>query len=66
MRRHPAKRVCFPGGMRDADENLQETAIREAEESAKRLPELPVYDDGTKTASELVLTKITVAVLSRY
>ncbi|KAK6057690.1 hypothetical protein COOONC_04752 [Cooperia oncophora] len=31
MRRHPGE-VCFPGGMRDADENLQETAIREAEE----------------------------------
>ncbi|WKX91214.1 hypothetical protein Q1695_009778 [Nippostrongylus brasiliensis] len=31
LRRHPGE-VCFPGGMRDADENLQETAIREAEE----------------------------------
>lgn len=31
LRRHPGE-VCFPGGMRDADENLQETAVREAEE----------------------------------
>ncbi|PIO63176.1 hypothetical protein TELCIR_15238 [Teladorsagia circumcincta] len=35
MRRHPGE-VCFPGGMRDADENLQETAIREAEEVGRR------------------------------
>ncbi|XGW21170.1 hypothetical protein V3C99_004263 [Haemonchus contortus] len=31
LRRHPGE-VCFPGGMRDGDENMQETAIREAEE----------------------------------
>ncbi|KHJ90806.1 hydrolase, NUDIX family [Oesophagostomum dentatum] len=31
LRRHPGE-VCFPGGMRDDEENLQETAIREAEE----------------------------------
>ncbi|KAK5976794.1 Nudix hydrolase domain-containing protein, partial [Trichostrongylus colubriformis] len=36
MRRHPGE-VCFPGGMRDADENLQETAIREAEEVGQTL-----------------------------
>ncbi|VDM76697.1 unnamed protein product [Strongylus vulgaris] len=31
LRRHPGE-VCFPGGMRDNGENMQETAIREAEE----------------------------------
>ncbi|KIH50668.1 hypothetical protein ANCDUO_19250 [Ancylostoma duodenale] len=31
LRRHPGE-VCFPGGMRDNGENMQETAMREAEE----------------------------------
>ncbi|EYC44501.1 hypothetical protein Y032_0459g1833 [Ancylostoma ceylanicum] len=31
LRRHPGE-VCFPGGMRDGGENMQETAMREAEE----------------------------------
>ncbi|KAK6731713.1 hypothetical protein RB195_007900 [Necator americanus] len=31
LRRHPGE-VCFPGGMRDNGENMQATAIREAEE----------------------------------
>lgn len=35
MRRHPGE-VCFPGGMRDNGENMQETAMREAEEVSIR------------------------------
>ncbi|RCN33680.1 hypothetical protein ANCCAN_20487 [Ancylostoma caninum] len=31
LRRHPGE-VCFPGGMRDNEENLHATAMREAEE----------------------------------
>ncbi|KAE9419912.1 hypothetical protein Angca_005950, partial [Angiostrongylus cantonensis] len=31
LRRHPGE-VCLPGGMRENSENMQETAIREAEE----------------------------------
>ncbi|VDM60082.1 unnamed protein product [Angiostrongylus costaricensis] len=38
LRRHPGE-VCFPGGMRENSENMQETAIREAEEEVGLKPE---------------------------
>ncbi|KAK5986465.1 hypothetical protein GCK32_020531, partial [Trichostrongylus colubriformis] len=58
MRRHPGE-VCFPGGMRDADENLQETAIREAEEVGQifekknRSSKLGFVEDGINSKSKI-------------
>ncbi|KJH47507.1 hydrolase, NUDIX family [Dictyocaulus viviparus] len=47
LRRHPGE-VCFPGGMRDNDEDMQQTAIREAEEStmSQCVPMGPVTKRG--------------------